>query len=252
MNKVMKRFILLLIIAMQFSACSVDVDEFKRAVEQGNIEFIKDNICDIPKDKEFDIKRSALSLSIEQRKWEVASYLIDQGASGSTYALCKALKDKDGENIALQMIKADDELGIETYYDENMYDGATPLQYALSYRKEKAALLLLKKQANPFYYGTHFLAPVFIAAEINAQEVMRLLINKYNKSQDIVDMVASDGTTPLYYAIKDNNIDMITLLLNSGADLSKIPQDKLNTVVYLSKPHVKLFIEQKMKDRENY
>jgi len=244
----MKRVSILLVIVVYLTACKVDVDEFKRAAALGDIEFVKDNICDIPQDKEFETMRTALSISIEQRKWDVAKYLIDQGASCSTYALCKALQDKDGESIAIKMINADDELGIESYYDDNMHDGATPLQYALSYRKKKAALLLLNKKADPFNYGSRFLAPVFVAAEINALDVMKVLIAKYNESQDIVDMVAADGTTPLFYAIMGNSLDMIKLLLDSGAHLSRIPKDKLNTIIYVSEPEVKQFLMHKLKN----
>lgn len=211
----MKKTFLILASAFLLASCGVDSEEFKNKVKAGNIEFVKTNIDALSKDEKTITLIESLDGAISSGHWELASYLVEQGALGTTHSLALAIKSQQ-ETLALQMIAQDDELGIESNTADNIYDGGTPLQYALAFKQNNVALQLIKNGAMPSNIGSRFHPPLWIAAETNSLDLVKAILAKNNNAVNISNV---DGETPIYPAIRNNNTEIVSLLVENGAEI---------------------------------
>ena len=114
------------------------------------------------------------------------------------------------------MMELDDELGIESNTYSNIYDGGTPLQYAVAFKQNKVALQLIKNRASAATIGSTFHPVLWIAAETNSLDVVKAILAKNNNAVNLSNV---DGETPIYPAIRNNNTEMVSLLIQNGAEI---------------------------------
>ena len=109
----------------------------------------------------------------------------------------------------------------KTDINAQLDNGCTPLMIALSQRHHECARYLLSKQANNNIPSGDFLTPLYIAAQDGDIVMVELLIAQ----KAIIDVPAKGNQTPLLIAITcddgndgDNRINIVTMLLDAGAD----------------------------------
>jgi ankyrin repeat protein len=95
--------------------------------------------------------------------------------------------------------------------------GATALWYACYYGNETVVEMLLQARARPNYVGTHRKTPIIAAAEQMQTACAKLLLEH---PYIVLDAVDHEGKTALRYAGETNNLELVRLLIQTGADLN--------------------------------
>ena len=90
-----------------------------------------------------------------------------------------------------------------------------------------------------------------IAVESKRKEVVTVILNKTDVKHLLIDMPDSSLKTPLHYAVRSNDVDMVKLILEHGANVDKPDingKTPLKIATVLSKMNiVKLLLEYKAK-----
>ncbi|KAL8561108.1 hypothetical protein ACOMHN_033691 [Nucella lapillus] len=125
-----------------------------------------------------------------------------------------------------------------------VYTGFTPLHQAASMGSAQVAAYLLQQGALQTARCHHGLTPLFLAAQSGSVDTIRILLSRLqesdaplqsgsvdtvrillsrlhevdNASDDVVNMAAEDGATPLLIAAQEGHDDLVGLLLQHGAN----------------------------------
>ncbi len=95
--------------------------------------------------------------------------------------------------------------------------GATPLLHAVELKKVKLSRVLLERGASPARtYGQTYLTPLHYAMRDGNTEMIKLLL-EFKPPLEVVD---PDGTTPLARAVQARNLEVSRLLLAHGARIT--------------------------------
>ncbi|MEI6518716.1 MAG: ankyrin repeat domain-containing protein [bacterium] len=198
---------------------------------------------------------TALSVAAMNGAIEVMKYLLEKGAyvegQGMANSITRRLSRTPLQNAARYGTVNAMELLLASGANINLYDTSfrTPLFYAVNSKSEKAAEFLLSKNAKIEIYGYKeddfiriIVSPVHIAIENNMTKLATMMINKVND----VNMYDSEGRSLLYYAIQQENMEIITLLLARGAQVNNITRG-VNQPLHVATTLdvVKLLIEKK-------
>lgn len=108
-------------------------------------------------------------------------------------------------------------------------DGNTPLHYAAGRGNQDITDLLLHKNASLNVLNAHHQTPLLIAVRNNQLASATAIANKDSSSINIQDFY---GWSALHYAAKNNNTDLVKLLLEKGADAFVKNKDGQTAVDY--------------------
>ena len=170
-------------------------------------------------------KQANLFKALEKRNFNAAAALIDSGANLSPTCefnhrcqpLATASMEGDLELMEFLIDQGADLDGSNAHYD-------VPLIYALSYGHIEAAELLIEAGANVNLPNAFGISPFIGATAGGNNELIMLMIEKgadLNKNYFLRVSSAQLGdknSRPLEFAIKHNQSDIVSLLLNAGAD----------------------------------
>lgn len=191
-------------------------------------------------------RKSALVTAIEQRNHRLLAQLLDGGTKAEPIVeaamLRTAIQYRDVESIALLLRYGADANGVDR-------EGITPLTVSTQSSCFECAKTLLKYGADPnLSAGPNSESPLALAASQNHLEFVQLfmanggdpnlimengttaLVQCMNKtiSPKIVEVLLSaganpdeknnEGTTALFQAIQANRVDLMTILLDHGAN----------------------------------
>ena len=113
----------------------------------------------------------------------------------------------------------------------------TPLYMAAHVRSKEICKILLDHGANPNdIAGIEKLMPIHVAAMAEDIELTKLLISHGSTTGESV----TDHATPLYHFVTIGNEEVIQLLLDNGADLSRKYDDKTLFAIAVEFGHAKL------------
>lgn len=111
--------------------------------------------------------------------------------------------------------------------------GASPLAYAVDFHDEKMTQALLDAKADPNFSAKNKLTPLIISAQDNQLSLVKILIS----SKAIIDNKCSKyGRTALHWATFNGHIQVMSLLLQSGADSSSFSKHG-ESILYLFHRH---------------
>lgn len=99
------------------------------------------------------------------------------------------------------------------YMKPKLKDGMAPIVYAVFNNSDEVALLLLENGID-VNYSFDSRPMITIAAMFNQLETVKLLLN-YGASVNDVD---GSGVTPLMFAAREGNVEMVNYLLEKGAN----------------------------------
>ena len=173
----------LLVALLALAACSSLLAEsrFRKAIENNDLDYIKQNISSVDINRTFRDKPGFLASAVKQQRNEIVELLIQHGA------------------------------------DCNLPNGAnnsTPLQSAVFYDNPEAAELLLATGADPDQMGSGFFVAIVYAAGQGRNELVEILL----KSGCDVNATDMYGRTALHRASAKGNLAMVQLLLDYHAD----------------------------------
>jgi len=190
--------------------------------------------------------KGALINAVEQRRHRVLEQLLDGGVKAEAHMeaamLRIAAQNQDVESITLLLRYGADANGFDR-------EGVTPLFAVTSSQCFESAKILLKHGADPnLSAGPDSESPLSLAASNNHVEFVRLylahggnpnlvmengstvLVSAMNKitTPQVVEMLLKsggdadakngEGTTALFQAIQTNRVDLMTVLLDNGAN----------------------------------
>ncbi len=134
-------------------------------------------------------------------------------------------------NKIVNCIQTDDGEGLQhlfyknpSFLNKKVYKGFAPLMIASAWGKIDAIRFLLEKGADPNLVDADGFSPLMRAQDV---ETIKLLLNAH------ADINAKDnaGFTPLMHAINgEKSREIVTLLLENGANPSNISKDKLTAM----------------------
>ena len=168
-----------------------------------------------------EVSSSPLAAASHCGNEEMVEYLLGRGASVETRSpTALHLAAARGFTSIVERLLA---AGADV---EAGYEDVTPLHYAVQGRHLAAAQQLLMAGANANTGGLESnTAPLYSALENADAEMLRLLINHR------ADVNATDSRhgripeTPLFTATTGNHLDLVTILLENGADLNWQTED---------------------------
>lgn len=99
--------------------------------------------------------------------------------------------------------------------DQKTDGGWTPLLYAVNFRKEKAALMLLDKGAKPGIRNVWGQTPLLFASGAGMEAVVRRIL----KTGVDLNVKDATGQAPLHRAASRGKVNIVDLLLKNGADI---------------------------------
>ena len=92
-------------------------------------------------------------------------------------------------------------------------DGRTPLHLAIAANHLKVAEQLLTEDAK-FQFDRESRSPMIIAAQVGSPKMMELLLNYLeDRQKNIINMPDRTGLNPLLYAVKNDNLSLLQILL---------------------------------------
>lgn len=178
---------------------------------------------------------SMLICAVSQKKFEVAKYLIAEGADINYKRQLKVRSEPSKGQTALwwaanhnavEMV----ELLIEKGAEINTSDiyGSTPVTVAAGSGSLEALKLLIDNWADIKAKIYDNRSAINLAANEGHAEVVELLI----KSGANPDYFGNYGTTPLMIAAQNGNLNVIKVLINNGANVNAQHNGSGNYVVY--------------------
>ena len=109
-------------------------------------------------------------------------------------------------------------------------DGYTGLHYACQFELLEVAVLLLERGADPFKVTFEDnTTPLMLAAAANSLEIVEVLVQKMGRSG--LDSVDEDGCTALYSAAEKHHWDVVSMLLDNGADATIPTEENDQTIL---------------------
>jgi ankyrin repeat protein len=125
------------------------------------------------------------------------------------------------QNNCMEILKILLENGLKINTEKEFFKHKFPIQFAVDFNNLEATKLLIKYGANVndcFSIFGEISTPIISATKNNNIEMLRLLID--NKCK----MINSDDgnfKTSLHYAIQNNNLEIIKYLIKNGIDVNK-------------------------------
>ena len=101
--------------------------------------------------------------------------------------------------------------------DEYDFNGDTALFYAASTRKNKAIEWLLQKGASPKSFRKDGISPLMISINNGNEESWNLFLSAQGQIDDL-NTANEDGWTPLFFAVRKENLKLVEKLLSLGAE----------------------------------
>ena len=94
-------------------------------------------------------------------------------------------------------------------------NGSTPLHYAAqSYHPELVMHMIIKLQANPLCKTNHGSLPLHCASSRNVAICLVNEMCKHLKLEDVLKICDHGGWTPLHYAVRNNNPEVVKYLID--------------------------------------
>jgi ankyrin repeat protein len=162
-------------------------------------------------------KHSPLMMACGNKRLKTVKYLVKNGADinatdNNNDSILHGCIYNDLYEILLFLLNNKNNKKI----NERNHINETPLLYAFKLRKFKYAELLLKYGADPNVWDIEGNIPLLISSYLNNTEVSEVLF-KYGANPNLyyTDFTYS---SPLYYAIKNDNPKLIQMILNHNAN----------------------------------
>ena len=123
--------------------------------------------------------------------------------------LLEAIEIGDPKKISDLLLRNPDLAGQKNKY------GMSPLMYAVLRGSQESTKVLLEKGANPNQIHEHGSTPLMVSVLEEQIEILPLLLAH---PQILLDRQDLHGATALMYACRQGRINLMTLLLEAGAD----------------------------------
>ncbi|XP_071735465.1 uncharacterized protein [Rutidosis leptorrhynchoides] len=242
------------------------VQQFLNAAVTGNLDYLKSVAAQLDDGKGLSNtvanikdanKRGALHFAAREGKTEVCKYLLEE------LKLDVNIKDEDGETPLIHAARQghtstakyliehganpalSSELGATALHHvagighielmeillsagvdvNSQSESGTPLIWAAGHGQQDALKLLLKHKADPNIETDDGITPLLSTVAAGSLPCLELLIQEGAK----VNIIAG-GATPLHIAADIGNTELITCLLNAGADPNMTDEDGLKPV----------------------
>lgn len=99
--------------------------------------------------------------------------------------------------------------------------GKTPIDIAIKNKDIEMTRSLLKRSVSLKMFEKNIqFSPIFISIRNNNLDALKLLVSHENYMDDINEPIGYEGFTPLYYAVINNNYEVVDILLKNGADIT--------------------------------
>lgn len=188
-----------------------------------------------------------IPLAAKYKNAEIVKLLIDNGMnvneqyekndSTTSTALIEASTVKGNKKVVEILLSAGADVNaVETYLNK------TALMMAIEYGDNDTAKLLIKSKSNVNHIDNESNTPIDIASKMGNTDIVNLLIKndapndltraiKYGVTDKVeslltasidINAIDQNGDTVLTLAIKENNINLVKLILDKGADVNLI------------------------------
>lgn len=109
-----------------------------------------------------------------------------------------------------------------TLIDQVDIDGRTPIFYAISGRNLKNIRALLAKGADKNFYDNKLMTPLFLACETFRLDIVKILVES---GADLNQVVTIDAVTPLHIALIKEKMEIVRYLMFHGAKCDRPSAD---------------------------
>lgn len=160
-----------------------------------------------------------LHISVELGNYTMAKYFIDRGADVNEKAEFSELTPLElavsKGNYAITKLLIENGAAINSFYYDS---GDYPIHFAAEYGKEDIVELLIEKGADINCLNGSMKTPLSLAVSNGHKETAGVLIKNGVNVNFPID---GYGNYPLHIAAEKGNIEIIKLLLDSGADINR-------------------------------
>jgi ankyrin repeat protein len=192
--------------------------ELHDAVKANDLQHVQALISSGANVNELDLYGTPLHIAAARDSVEIAKVLIDAGADLEAEA-----GGSQNKGHPLHTAAAADQVAVAALLiergakvDARDSKGRTPLIVAASYGHAQLAELLLESGADPLEEDTIYRqTPIHAASVAGKVEVVMLVLSA---GVNINLRNNHSGETPLMYALREENIDLVDFLLANGAD----------------------------------
>lgn len=214
----MKKFISLFVCLLSFSTF-VNGQSFLELAKENQtkevVKLLKDNSINV---NQVDSSgNSALAYSVLNNNLSLAKKLIKARAIIDPSAVIASAKMNNRKVF---------QLFNKSGFDVNALneEGKTPLIYAIEKNDNQLLDFLIKNKASLAVTDSNGNTPFLTA--IKAKQGLDLAERLIPKGEDVFNLANQKGETPMSFALKQGNIDLVKYLLKNGANLPKEKQGK--------------------------
>ncbi|WP_163150255.1 ankyrin repeat domain-containing protein [Anoxybacillus sp. MB8] len=215
MKKVMTLFVIISLLSGCFPSQEEKQQKFIRAIEQGNIQAVRDYM-EKEKNINFKIKHETpLDVAMRTGQRDIAAQLLKVGGKSAVmplpplhFALASSLAQGNEENIEIVKQIVNEQTVREKDKQHN-----TPLHIAAGSGNLALVQLVCQYDVDVNAVNKYGETPLLLAVQAGNVDVVRFLY-EHGANVEIANQV---GETPLYKAVERNFIDVATYLLEKKA-----------------------------------
>lgn len=202
---------------------------------------------------------TALHVAAQAGHLECVQILLQAGARADIQddekrtPLLLAVKGNFGDT-ASELVKNGNADPNTPYIEEDTGDIHNLLMDSIIVENEEFALLLIEQGADLYYQDEHQVTTLLQAAHRGMLSVVQALLEKHsnnnnNNNSEYIDATSDEGITPLIASASEGHKEILTLLLQHGANVNAVDKDGTSALMAASarghKDSVQILLETK-------